>query len=52
MSGRFVLTIGDHLENPEKKKYYNERLFSEVAPRYDFITGYFLSDGTRHGSVR
>src|SRR5579863_2004131 len=38
MSGRFVLTIGDHLEDAEKKKYYNERLFSEVAPRYDFIT--------------
>jgi ubiquinone/menaquinone biosynthesis methyltransferase len=38
MSGRFVLKIGDHLEDAEKKKYYNERLFSEVAPRYDFIT--------------
>jgi len=38
MTDRFVLKIGDHLENPEKKKYYNERVFSEVAPRYDFIT--------------
>ncbi|MGA8493493.1 MAG: ubiquinone/menaquinone biosynthesis methyltransferase [Terriglobales bacterium] len=38
MTDRFVLKIGDHLEHAEKKKYYNERLFSEVAPRYDFIT--------------
>jgi ubiquinone/menaquinone biosynthesis methyltransferase len=38
MTGRFDLKIGDHLEDAEKKKYYNERLFSEVAPRYDFIT--------------
>jgi ubiquinone/menaquinone biosynthesis methyltransferase len=38
MTDRFVLKIGDHLENPERKKYYNERVFSEVAPRYDFIT--------------
>ena len=38
MTGGFDLKIGDHLEDAEKKKYYNERLFSEVAPRYDFIT--------------
>src|ERR1700758_1899763 len=38
MTDRFVLKIGDHLEDAEKKKYYNERLFSAVAPRYDFIT--------------
>ena len=38
MTGRFVLKIGDHLEDAEKKKYYNERVFSEIAPRYDFIT--------------
>jgi demethylmenaquinone methyltransferase/2-methoxy-6-polyprenyl-1,4-benzoquinol methylase len=38
MSDRFVLKIGDHLENAETKKHYNERLFCEVAPRYDFIT--------------
>jgi demethylmenaquinone methyltransferase/2-methoxy-6-polyprenyl-1,4-benzoquinol methylase len=38
VTGRFVLKIGDHLENAEKKKYYNERAFSEIAPRYDFIT--------------
>jgi len=36
--GRFVLKIGDHLENAETKKYYAEQNFSEVAPRYDFIT--------------
>ena len=38
MTGRFVLKIGDHLENAETKRYYTERNFSEVAPRYDFIT--------------
>jgi ubiquinone/menaquinone biosynthesis methyltransferase len=38
MSGRFALKIGDCLENAEKKKYYNEKVFSEIAPRYDFIT--------------
>ncbi len=38
MSGRFDLKIGDHLESAETKRYYTERNFSEVAPRYDFIT--------------
>ena len=38
MTRRFVLKIGDHLENAETKKYYTERNFSEVAPRYDCIT--------------
>jgi ubiquinone/menaquinone biosynthesis methyltransferase len=38
MNSRFALKIGDCLDDAEKKKYYNERLFSEVAPRYDFIT--------------
>jgi len=38
VTGRFALKIGDHLENAETKKYYTERNFSEVAPRYDFIT--------------
>jgi len=38
MNGRFVLKIGDCLDDAEKKKYYNERVFSEIAPRYDFIT--------------
>jgi ubiquinone/menaquinone biosynthesis C-methylase UbiE len=36
--GRFALKIGDRLENAETKRYYTERNFSEVAPRYDFIT--------------
>ena len=52
MTGRFVLKIGDCLEDAEKKKYYNERVFSEIAPRYVFITEYFLSDATRHGGAR
>jgi ubiquinone/menaquinone biosynthesis methyltransferase len=38
MSDRFALKIGDHLQHAETKKHYNERLFREVAPRYDFIT--------------
>jgi ubiquinone/menaquinone biosynthesis methyltransferase len=38
MNGRFVLKIGDCLDDAEKKKYYNERVFSEIAPRYNFIT--------------
>jgi ubiquinone/menaquinone biosynthesis methyltransferase len=38
VTGRFVLKIGDHLEDPETKKYYNEKVFSEIAPRYDFIS--------------
>jgi ubiquinone/menaquinone biosynthesis methyltransferase len=38
MTGRFVLKIGDHLKDAEEKKYYNERLFAEIAPRYDSIT--------------
>jgi len=38
VNGRFVLKIGNHLEKAETKRYYTERVFSEVAPRYDFIT--------------
>src|ERR1700680_4867899 len=38
MNGRFVLKIGDCLDDAEKKKYYNERVFSEIALRYEFIT--------------
>jgi len=34
----FNLKIGRHLQKPETKKYYNEKVFSEIAPRYDFIT--------------
>lgn len=39
---RFKLKLGDHLDSADKKKYYNEHLFTEIAPRYDFITR-FLS---------
>jgi ubiquinone/menaquinone biosynthesis methyltransferase len=38
MAQRFTLKIGDRLHTPEKKKDYNEKVFSEVAPKYDFIT--------------
>ncbi len=38
MTGRFALKIGDHLETAETKKYYNQKVFSEIAPRYDFIS--------------
>ncbi len=34
---RFSLRFRDHLE-PDRKKLYNEELFTTVAPRYDFIT--------------
>jgi len=35
---RFSLKLGNHLEAPDTKRYYNEQIFSEIAPRYDFIT--------------
>jgi len=38
MDQRFTLKIGDHLKTAEKKRYYNEQVFTEIAPRYDFIT--------------
>ena len=38
MNQRFTLKIGDHLTTAEKKRYYNEQVFTEIAPRYDFIT--------------
>jgi len=38
MAQRFTLKIGDNLQSAEKKREYNEKVFSEVAPRYDFIT--------------
>lgn len=38
MKERFDLKIRDHLLVPERKKLYNERHFSEAAPRYDFAT--------------
>jgi demethylmenaquinone methyltransferase/2-methoxy-6-polyprenyl-1,4-benzoquinol methylase len=38
MAQRFTLKIGENLQSAEKKREYNEKVFSEVAPRYDFIT--------------
>ena len=38
MSPRFDLRARDHLLLPEKKKLYNERHFTEAAPRYDVAT--------------
>lgn len=37
-SQRFTLKIGNHLDSAEKKRFYNEKVFTEIAPRYDFIT--------------
>jgi ubiquinone/menaquinone biosynthesis methyltransferase len=34
----FTLKFSDHANQPDRKKLYNERLFSEVAPKYDFVT--------------
>lgn len=38
MSPRFALKIRDHILLPAKKRYYNERHFTEAAPRYDLAT--------------
>lgn len=38
MSPRFDLKIGDYILTPEKRRYYNERHFTEAAPRYDLAT--------------
>lgn len=38
MTRTFALKFSDHADQPARKKYYNEQLFSEVAPKYDFIT--------------
>jgi len=35
---RFDLKARDWLQSPERKRYYNERHFSEAAPRYDAAT--------------
>ena len=37
-NARFSLRLGDHLESPAGKRYYNEQVFDEIAPRYDFVT--------------
>jgi demethylmenaquinone methyltransferase/2-methoxy-6-polyprenyl-1,4-benzoquinol methylase len=41
MNRRLTLKIGDHLGSAAKKKYFNEEMFSVIAPRYDFITRLF-----------
>ena len=38
MSQTFTLHFRDHVDLPERKKLFNERLFTEVAPKYDFVT--------------
>jgi ubiquinone/menaquinone biosynthesis methyltransferase len=38
MVQRFALKIGDNLRTADKKRYYNEQVFGEIAPRYNFIT--------------
>lgn len=35
---RFQLKPMEHLGSPETKQSFNRKLFSEVAPKYDFIT--------------
>jgi demethylmenaquinone methyltransferase/2-methoxy-6-polyprenyl-1,4-benzoquinol methylase len=38
MTASFTLHSRDYLGTPEGKKFYNEQLFTEVAPQYDRIT--------------
>jgi len=38
VSQSFHLKMDEHLDSAAKKKLYNEQLFTEIAPRYDFIT--------------
>lgn len=38
MSRTFALKFSDYADQPDKKKFYNEQLFNEVAPKYDFVT--------------
>jgi len=38
MNEKFTLRIGNHLDTADKKRVYTEQVFSEIAPRYDFIT--------------
>jgi len=43
----FILDSRDYLDTPDRKKFYNEQLFTEVAPKYDAITR-LLSFGQDH----
>ncbi|MFB0525576.1 MAG: ubiquinone/menaquinone biosynthesis methyltransferase [Phycisphaerae bacterium] len=38
MKRRFTLRMHDYIHWPKGKLKYNEQLFTEIAPRYDFIT--------------
>ena len=38
MPERFDLKPDEYLHDPTRKKYLNERMFSVIAPRYDFVT--------------
>ncbi len=38
MTRTFTLKFGDHADQPEKKKQYNEQHFTVAAPKYDFST--------------
>ncbi len=38
MEQRVTLKLADKLASPERKRRYNEEMFAEIAPRYDFIT--------------
>lgn len=38
MTRTFDLKFSQYANQPEKKKFYNEQLFEEVAPQYDFVT--------------
>jgi len=38
MSKTFSLHARDYLDTPDRKRFFNEALFTEVPPRYDLIT--------------
>jgi ubiquinone/menaquinone biosynthesis methyltransferase len=38
MRRRFTLKMADYLKTPDKKRYYNERVFALIAPEYDLFT--------------
>lgn len=38
MKSKFTLKMHDYIHRPEGKRQYNQAMFGEIAPRYDFIT--------------
>jgi len=38
MKRNFTLKMQDYIHRPEGKRQYNEAMFGEIAPRYDFVT--------------